>query len=78
MQANQIYRMIREQRLFKTLNKKEALLVRIPEYLKEEDFPAEILQAIYDLIVHFNWSDESEKEIFEFAKHIKEKYNQWR
>lgn len=74
MQANQVYRMLKNGSLFKTIKRSEYLLERIYDYIQTEDFPAEHLQALHDIVVHFNWSDESEKEIFEFSKHIKEKY----
>lgn len=74
MQANLVHRMLINGNLFRVINKSDALLNRINEYIREEGFPSNHLQALHDIIVLFNWSDESEKEIFEFSNYLKKKY----
>lgn len=56
-------------------NTKEELIQEISEYLKEEDFPKEHLRAILKIINYFNWSDESEKLIFDFSSSLREKFS---
>lgn len=53
---------------------KQKLLDWIKNYLVEEDFPAEYLNALTKIIVLFNDCKESEREIFEFAEKLYKKY----
>lgn len=54
---------------------KELLLLGvITNYLAMEAFPVKHLEAIRKIISTFNWSEESEKEVFEFAEKINAKY----
>lgn len=57
-------------------NTKEELIQELSDYLKEEDFPPEHLRAVMKIANYFNWSDESEKAIFEFAQSLKEKFGE--
>lgn len=49
-------------------------LFAIIEYMSEERFPLKHVQAIQTITHLFNWSEESEREIFEFVEHLKKKY----
>lgn len=53
---------------------KAEMLSHIVYYLVEEDFPYPHLEAIYGLVTLFNWSDKSEREIFDFVEDLKTKY----
>jgi hypothetical protein len=56
-------------------NKKDEILNSIIEYIKSEDFPPEHLIAIKKIVTVFNWSDESEKKIFDFAEYIGKRFS---
>lgn len=55
---------------------KQKILDEIVDYIIGEDFPIEHLRALKRIVTLFNWSSESELEIFEFAKKIHERYSQ--
>lgn len=53
---------------------KQRMLGEIFSYIAIEDFPFEHLRALKKIVLKFNWSEESEKEIFDFSDMIEEKY----
>ena len=53
---------------------KQKLLMWIENYVIEEDFPWEYLDALHKIVGLFNDCTESEDEIFEFAKNLFQKY----
>jgi hypothetical protein len=56
-------------------NPQKAKLVEwIVNYLVEENFPYEHLEAISEIIGLFNYCKESEKEVFEFSKKLSAEY----
>ena len=59
---------------FKNKNKAKALK-DIVSYLVEEDFPTRHLKSMQTLVSLFNWSAESEAEIFNFIEYIHKKYH---
>jgi len=56
-------------------NKKTDILKSIIDYIKGEDFPPEHLTAIKKIVTVFNWSEESEKKIFDFAEYISKRFS---
>jgi len=56
--------------------KKQKRLKWIVNYLVEEDFPYEHLDAIIKIVGLFNDCEESETEIFEFVSELYKKYSE--
>lgn len=55
--------------------KKNKTLVRMVNYLVEENFPNEHLEALFKIIRWFNWSEDSERDVFEFSKKLHKRHN---
>ncbi|WP_017302622.1 hypothetical protein [Nodosilinea nodulosa] len=67
-----------EQKLDKSCDAKDyrqQVISRMVEYFIDEDFGPTHLQALMTLVTRMNLSEESEKEILEFAEYIKGKYS---
>ena len=55
------------------IKKKQEILERIYTYIKAEDFPLKHREAILSIVQYFNYSDESQENVFNFVKMIKRK-----
>lgn len=49
-------------------------IMRMVEYIKDEGFPESYQKALLRITNYFNWSKESEKDIFDFVEKLNKKY----
>ena len=54
--------------------KKDKILERITLYLIDENFPVEHLRALFKITTWFNWSENSERDVFEFSEQLHKYY----